>query len=152
MLNSNKPPKITGLFNVISTTVGYLQKNNKLVEYTLDNPLVEKFQSVYDQKNMYITTYDLPHSPDSKISYGLWKKKLNQKLEFVGWENIYVTPDKDNTIYILEPTKVKHNKVIAFTLSLFNSGFNNNPPNTSQTSYVCQYTGTKAKHSNKSKK
>ena len=152
MLNPNKPPKITGLFNIDATTVGYFERNGKLIEQTIDNPMTGTFQSMFDQNGIYITTNRVPIIPDSKKSYGIWKQKFNEKLKFTGWQVIYVTAGSNNTIFMLEPTKVKHNKVYSFIVSQFNSGFNNNPPNTSQTSFVCQYIGTKAKKSTKSKK
>lgn len=139
-LDQNNPPDLTGLFDVLSVTYGYVAKDGVVKEYTLDNPLIEKFQSSYTQKGIYITTYDLPKAPDARISYGLWKKVQNQGII---WECNYVTPDSDNTLYNLVPTKVCKNRVVNFTLYLYNSGFNNNPPNLQQTSYICKYEGVR---------
>ena len=71
MLNPNKPPKITGLFNIDASTVGYFERNGKLIEQTIDNSMTGTFQSMFEQNGIYITTNRIPTIPVSKKSYGI---------------------------------------------------------------------------------
>ncbi len=146
LLNPKKPPILEGRFDVISITYGYdTDSNGNVVEYTLDNPLIEHFDSVYEQKDEYISTYyDFTYTTkkSTKKSYGVWRKKLNENLDFVGWECLYVDTTQESDVYILDPIKVCKNKVIEYHVYLMNVGTNTNS-RSNQTSYICKFTGKK---------
>lgn len=149
LLNPNCPPILDGRFDVISTTYGYdTDAEGNVKEYTLDNPLIEHFQSVYDQKNEYVSTYyDYVYTTKKrdKKSYGVWRKKLDQNLNFVGWECLYVDTNLDFGIHVLDPIKICKNKVIEYHVYLLNVGTNTNV-RSNETSYVCKFTGKKIKN------
>ena len=145
-MNSECPPILDGRFDVESITFGYdTDSNGNVKEYTLDNPLIEHFQCVYNQSNEYISTYyDFVYTTkeQTKKSYGVWRKKLNQNLEFVGWECLYVDTNAESSVYILDPIKICKNKVVKYHVYLLNVGTNTNV-RSNQTSYVCKFTGKK---------
>ena len=145
-MNSECPPILDGRFDVESITFGYdTDSNGNVKEYTLDNPLIEHFQCVYDQSKEYISTYyDFVYTTkeQTKKSYGVWRKKLNQNLEFVGWECLYVDTNAESDVYILDPIKICKNKVVKYHVYLLNVGTNTNI-RSNQTSYVCKFTGRK---------
>ncbi len=148
-LNPNKPPILDGRFDVISITYGYdTNSNGNVIEYTLDNPLIEHFESIYEQKDEFISTYyDFVYTNKSKTkkSYGVWRKKLNQNLEFVGWECLYVDTTQESDVYILDPIKLSNNKVIEYNVYLMNVGTNTNI-RSNETSYICKFTGKKIRN------
>jgi hypothetical protein len=146
LLNPDYPPILEGRFDVESITYGYdTDSNGNVKEYTLDNPLIEHFQCVYEQKNEYVSThYDFVYTTKEKTknSYGVWRKKLGPSLEFNGWECLYVDTNAESDVYILDPIKIHKNKVVKYHVYLLNVGTNTNV-RSNQTSYICKFTGKK---------
>ena len=143
MLEKN-PPIIDGIFSNQIKFVGYLGDSTNPKEYTIDNPGVQKFEAGYKQNGIFVYTFD-PSSPDSRKTYGMWKRKFNKNMCFDGWELYFSSSENNNTIYILEPTKICNNYVCEYVSTEITSGFNNNPPNTNQSSNIGQITGKKIK-------
>ncbi len=147
LLEQNYPPILDGIFNVESETFGYLPNpgGGGTSEYGLDDPKFGKYQNVFNQKNEYISLYyDFVYSSKkiSPKSYGVWRKKLNKNLEFIGWECLYTNIPYEKDVFILDPTKVIDNHVIEYTVYLLNVGINTNV-RSNQTSFICKLTGKK---------
>ena len=144
IINNENPPILEGIYDVLSVTYGYIMdyKSGRVNEYTFDNPLTEKYQSVYEQKGEFVNTYYIPIKTPLKKGYGVWRRKLNQNLEFIGWECLYIGSNDEKVIYILDPVEIKNNKVFKYTVTILNVG-NNFTNNFNQTSYISKFTGTK---------
>jgi len=143
----NKPPVINGIFTNTINYVGYFGNSENPEEYTIENPGVDVFNAGYNQKGIFVYTYD-PNDANEKKTYGMWKKKFDKNLCFNGWELFFVSSENNNTTYILEPTKVHKNCVCEYTSYAITSGFNNNPPNFTQSGNVGEIKGRKIKKNN----
>ena len=142
-MNNNTPPEIKGKFNVSWTVVGTL-KNRK---YSIDSPL--KITNISEYKmNKRFVSMDLGETTSKDIPLrepliGVWKRNLDKKQNFIGWELHFVDTIEDNGRSIMTPTKIKNNKVINYESIYTESGFDSNKENILQKPVVAYFKGKK---------
>ena len=114
-LNPNCPPDISGEFDSSFSLYGNF--NGKGIP--LDNPLKIAGKSFYEQNQLFVKQYyknfNTPDLPPREPSPGVWKKKYDSNLKFMGWDLYIADSINDNGWYVITPVCVKNNKVMKFT-------------------------------------